>query len=255
VDCGLETSALVSCEQYESLIGELVDGTLDGAPRHDLEHHLAACPACTQLAEELLVVRRAARGLPPLDPPTEAWHHLSARLAIERANRTKAASVWRRYSLPLAAAAVLVIAVVAGLTWRRFSAPAATPTATVERQLDPATASSAELLGSVEAELQQTEKHLETAVSRLEVLARDRQALDPNVAAELQKNLLVIDQAISESRAAVRTDPLSTQAQDSLFDAFRSKIALLQDTIALINEVRKGNQAEAARIADALNKS
>ena len=52
----------------------------------------------------------------------------------------------------------------------------------------------------------------------------------------------------------MRAEPLNTQAQDSLFDAFRSKIALLQDTIALINEVRKGNQAEAARIADGMNK-
>ena len=48
---------------------------------------------------------------------------------------------------------------------------------------------------------------------------------------------------------------MSAQAQDSLFEAFRSKIVLLQDTISLINEVRKGNQAEAARIADGMNKS
>ena len=126
-------------------------------------------------------------------------------------------------------------------------------TATVP--VDRATATSAELLGSVEAEVQQAEKHLESAVAGLEVLARDRQALDPQVAADLQKNLLVIDQAIGESRAALRTQPMSTQAQDSLFEAFRSKIVLLQDTISLINEVRKGNQAEAARIADGMNKS
>ena len=55
--------------------------------------------------------------------------------------------------------------------------------------------------------------------------------------------------------AALRSNPLSAEAQDSLFEAFRAKIALLQDTVALINEVRKGNQAEAARIADGMNKS
>ena len=44
-------------------------------------------------------------------------------------------------------------------------------------------------------------------------------------------------------------------AQESLFEAFRSKIGLLQDTISLINEMRKGNQAEAARIAGSLHKS
>jgi hypothetical protein len=120
--------------------------------------------------------------------------------------------------------------------------------------VDRSTASSAELQGSVEAEVQQAEKHLESAVASLEVLARDRQALDPQDAAELQKNIQVVDQAIGESKAALKTQPMSTQAQDSLFEAFRTKIALLQDTVALINEVRKGNQAETARIADAMNK-
>jgi molybdenum cofactor biosynthesis enzyme len=86
------------------------------------------------------------------------------------------------------------------------------------------------------------------------VLARDRQALDPQDVAELQKNMLVVDQAIGESKAALKTQPMNTQAQDSLFEAFRTKIVLLQDTISLINEVRKGNQAEAARIAGAMNK-
>lgn len=241
------------CERYESLIGELVDGTLDGAPRHELEGHLATCAACARLAEELLIVRRAARALPPMELPASAWSRVSAAIDGERAAQRRPGR-WQRAMLPLAAAAVLVVALAATLTWRREAAPAgSTPAAS--QPIDHATATSAELLGSVEAEFQQAEKHLESAVAGLEVLARDRQALDPQVAADLQKSLLVVDQAIGESRAALRTQPMSTQAQDSLFEAFRSKIVLLQDTISLINEVRKGNQAEAARIADGMKKS
>ena len=78
----------MSCEQYESLIGDLVDGTLDGAPRHELEAHLATCAACTRLAEELLVVRRAARGLPPMELPPTAW----ARVSGGRRGRTGGAA-------------------------------------------------------------------------------------------------------------------------------------------------------------------
>lgn len=241
----------MSCDRFELLIGDLVDGTLDGAPRHALEAHLASCPACSRLADELLVVRRSARALPLMDPPQAAWARVSSAIDGERTAR-RGASPWRRLVLPLAAAAVLVAAVAAGVLWRRTPEPAA-PAATAA--VDPATASPAELLGSVEVELQQAEKHFESAVAGLEALARDRQALDPEVAADLQKSLLVVDRAIGESRAALRVEPLNTEAQDSLFDAFRSKIALLQDTIALINEVRKGNQAEAARIADGMDKS
>lgn len=243
----------MSCDRYESSIGDLVDGTLDGGPRHQLEAHLATCAACSRLAEELLVVRRAARGLPAMALPPSAWGRVSAAVEADRARR-HGRSAWTRVVLPLGAAAVLVAAIGATVMWRREAAPAGPATAATQ-PINPATASSAELLGSVEAEFQLAEKHLESAVSGLEVLARDRQALDPQVAADLQKSLLVIDQAIGESRAALRAQPLSTQAQDSLFEAFRSKIVLLQDTISLINEVRKGNQAEAARIADGMNKS
>ena len=71
-------------------------------------------------------------------------------------------------------------------------------------------------------------------------------------AATLQKNLAVIDQAISESRAAVRSQPSSEPAQQSLLENFKTKIGLLQDTVALINEMRKGNEAGAARIVAGL---
>jgi anti-sigma factor RsiW len=246
----------VSCEQFETLIGELVDGTLDGAPRHALEAHLTTCAACARLVEDLLVVRRAGRTLPVLAPPARLKPRVEEAVTRDHARRSSGA--WRRFVLPLTAAAVIVLAVAAGMMLRPGSpAPAATDPATAAgpTPVDPATATEAELIGSVEAELQQTERHLERAVAGLEVLARDRQTLDPQVADEVQKNMLVIDRAIGESRAALRTNPLSAEAQDSLFEAFRAKIALLQDTVALINEVRKGNQAEAARIADGMNKS
>jgi hypothetical protein len=246
----------VSCQQFEPLIGELVDGTLDGAPRHTLEAHLTTCPTCARLVEELLVVRRAARALAPLSPPHAAKARIVETLARER-DAAHAPKAWRRLMLPLAAAAVLAIAVTAAVMLVKPTPSPSAPstTASAPAPVDPATATPAELIGSVEAELQQTERHLERAVAGLEALARDRQALDPQVNDEVQKNMLVIDRAIGESRAAIRNDPLSAEAQDSLFEAFRAKIALLQDTVALINEVRKGNQAEVARIADGMNKS
>jgi len=38
-----------------------------------------------------------------------------------------------------------------------------------------------------------------------------------------------------------------------LFEALRSKVELLQDIVALINEMRKGNPEGAARIVSGLN--
>ena len=106
---------------------------------------------------------------------------------------------------------------------------------------------------SVEAELRAAEEHYENAIKGLEQIANANQgSLDPGTAATLQKNLSVIDQAISESRAAVQAQPNSEPAQQSLLENFRTKVAVLQDTVALINEMRKGNEAGAARIVSGL---
>ena len=116
-------------------------------------------------------------------------------------------------------------------------------------------AGSAELVASVQAELVAAEQHYDKAIQGLEQIARsDSSALDPQVAGVLQKNLQVIDQAIAESRTALQKEPQSQPARDSLFEALRRKVSLLQDTIALMNEMRKGNSAGAAQIIDA-NKS
>ncbi len=100
------------------------------------------------------------------------------------------------------------------------------------------------------------EQHYEKAITGLEQIAKSGEgALDPQVAATLRNNLGVIDQAISDSRVALAQQPGSQLAQESLFEAFRRKVALLQDTVALINEMRKGNQAGAARAIDNLGRS
>ena len=116
-----------------------------------------------------------------------------------------------------------------------------------------ATIAAGDAAQSVEAELREAEAHYENAIKGLEQIANAEQsALDPRTAATLQKNLAVIDQAISESRAAVRSQPSSEPAQQSLVENFKAKIGLLQDTVALINEMRKGNEAGAARIVSGL---
>ena len=70
----------------------------------------------------------------------------------------------------------------------------------------------------------------------------------------LQRSLAVVDQAIDESRVALKTQPGSEPAEQSLLDNFKTKIGLLQDTVALINDLRVGNEAGAARIVSGLER-
>jgi CHASE3 domain sensor protein len=97
---------------------------------------------------------------------------------------------------------------------------------------------------------------MQTGIAKLEEAAKaDEAVMDPQTAAMLKKNLEMIDQAIAESRAALKTEPQSTIARDSLFNALRRKVALLQDAVALMNEMRKGDAAGAAQVIEGINKS
>jgi hypothetical protein len=147
----------------------------------------------------------------------------------------------------------------------RRDAPPQAPVASAPAA-QPGNAAGDDTVQSVETEFRLAEQHYQNAIGKLEEAARlDGQSaaaqpqgddtIDPQTAAMLQKNLQVIDQAIAESRAALRSEPLSASARDSLFDALKQKVALLQDTIALMNEMRKGNSAGAAHVLDGSNKS
>ena len=107
---------------------------------------------------------------------------------------------------------------------------------------------------SILAEYQLAERDLSNTIEGLErIAADDPSALDMETADVLKANLTVLDGAIGESREALKKEPENDVAQESLFEALRNKVALLQDTIALINEMRKGNQEGAARIVSGLN--
>jgi anti-sigma factor RsiW len=239
------------CERYQDDIHGLLDGSLDPAARRDLEGHLRTCDDCAAMADDLRRVRALAGSLERLQPPPGAWN----RIARETVTPPRGRLLWmaraRRAAMPLATAACLVLAV--GLVYM-LKQPIPTATEST-RQAPTAGGPDRALAGSVEAELREAALHYENAIRGLEMLAKDQQGVDPQISATLQKNLQLIDQAIGESRAALAREPVSEPAQQSLFEAFRTKIAFLQDTIALVNEMRKGNQAEAARIAEGLKKS
>jgi anti-sigma factor RsiW len=229
--------------------------TIDAAGRAEVERHLASCAECRALVADLREIRRVAGSLDLREPPVRAWGRIERAIRLEgehsaeRASglqsllRSKATWTW------MAAAAVLVLAVVTGVRYT----PRSTTTGTPATQCNGANVQAGGDAAHVEAELRQAAAHYENAIKGLEQIANAEQGeLDPRTAATLQKNLSVIDQAISESRAALRAEPTSEPAQQSLIDSFKTKMALLQDTVALINEMRKGNEAGAARIVSGL---
>jgi anti-sigma factor RsiW len=243
----------MNCERCEQLVDDYVDGTLAADERAAVDTHLAGCPACRAMATDFRAIRSAAGSLERHAPPAQAWAKVAAAVEGERrhsyAGRMWSAGPIFRSGLAVAATLLLVVGATSWLVWSRMSPAAPAPrTATTAPAADP------ELAQTVEHELKLAEEHYQNAIAGLEKITRSESAaLDPQVAAVLQKNLEVIDQAIGESRAALQTQPTSDVAQESLFEALRNKVVLLQETVVLINEMRKGNQEGTARIVSGLN--
>jgi tetratricopeptide (TPR) repeat protein len=246
----------MGCAEFHPLLSEVADNALTGEARAGVEAHLAQCADCRQLLADLRRVREAGRALPRVAPPAQAWPNLRAALdrdlAGGRAAPTQSRLAWTGPSwwpawATLAAAALVVAAVGGGLFLATRPAPAPS------RQASAASAAPAQ---SAEAEIEAAQLHYAKAIAALEGAEKDgRSVLDPQTMAVLDKSNAVLDQAIQDGQAAIKSHPTSEFAQTSLLDALQRKVNLLRDTLALINEMRKGDEAGTARIVGSIGKS
>ena len=248
----------MKCEDLNEALVDLVDGRLDGAEQRSVERHLEGCENCRALVEDLRSIRAAAFMLDRREPKAETWSKVQAAIAAEPAPKGRlldmsaARRSFRGTNWPvwLGAAAALILATMIGLL-PLMSRPEPAHDDSAEATAADGTEATVE---SVTAEFEAAEKHYQKAIDDLQTLAsKDTGELDPQVASVLQKNLSVIDQAISESREALKAQPANASAQSGLFEGLRTKVALLQQTVELINEMRKGNQAEAGRRVQTLS--
>lgn len=267
------------CSRYRESAHELVDGTIGPIRRAELESHMDGCLDCRSLVRDLETIRAAAASLDPMEPPARVWLQVAGRLRQEGRVRalpgsSPAHARSARHGALLAIAAVLMMAVgasiamlVSRLATSNATSPDATSPATIATTAPGGNAAPGATVQDVETEFRLAEQHYQNAIAKLEQAAGldqaasagqasgDQAMLDPQTAAMLQKNLQVIDQAINESRSALRAEPQSAAARDSLFDALKRKVALLQDSIALMNEMRKGDASGAAQIIQGASKS
>ena len=232
----------MNCHECQPLLSAYVDHAIGGDERAAVAAHLGNCRECRALAEDLASIRAAASSLEPLLPPAHVWHQLSVAAAETRRRPFHLGWFgWR----PLTA--VAMTAVIAAGLWRvgallQPAVPA--PDAAQIADFTPVADTDSD-----------PEAHYTVAIASLEEVTRaDRDVLDQETAGAMNAGLMVIDDAIDESRAALKSEPQSESAQESLFAALRRKVALLQEMLALINEMRKGNQEGAARILSEINR-
>jgi hypothetical protein len=238
-----------TCHDVEPLLSDLIDGTLSPDDRRGVEAHLDTCAPCRGIRRDLERVRRAARALGPVRPPDHVWLEVAGHVhrpagAGARRQATPEARVAVRQWIGIAAM-LLLVTLGAYFVMRTPGAPIAPG----------GNAPAADSVQAVKDEMERAAEDYENAIRKLEALAKDGgSALNPELAATLQRNIETIDGVIAESRSAVNEAPGSAPARESLFEALKTKIGVLQATLNLMNEMRKGDQAAAAEAAAAFGR-
>jgi len=221
----------MNCDIYDDVLEDYVDGARasdrpGGERLAAFESHLAGCARCQAVVADFTSIRRTASALEEHLPPPRLWAKIASSIEEEQQRPwwqrpiSNAFSAW----VPISVTASLAF-LVAGATWVAWRhAPA--------DAVQQAAATPADSAGVP------AEQHYERAIAGLQRLAESQnEALDPETRAVLKQNLAVLDRAISESRAALADEPTSALAQESLLDALDTKVALLQDTVALASDI------------------
>jgi predicted anti-sigma-YlaC factor YlaD len=243
------------CSTVQRQLSDFADGLLESDAHAAVLTHVRECADCSGVLADLERLLATARRLGPITPPDHVWLSVAGQLRAQSsapaaptlAPRARGPVWWQWAALSAALLAITVALYVLGRQ----------RTASTDAVAD-ANAVAAPPTGSIQAvndELLLAMRHYERAVAELEAAARAGDGtLDPSVATTMRASLTSIDQAIAESRAALLTNPDSEPARDSLFEALRRKISVLQATVSLINDMRQGDPAGASRSADRLGR-
>jgi hypothetical protein len=205
--------------EWTDLLSSYLDGELDAITRRRLEAHLAGCPECAAVRDDLARIVAVAPGYQGTPPRADLWPAIATAIDRDRvvslpARRTPV-GVTLRY---LIAAGVTIAAVGSGVYWYRASnlgAPAVVATVpSRSAEAVPAALESAKYDAAV-AELEQ-------------ILATRRGALDSTTVRVLEESLALIDRAIAEARAAIQRDPANAYLNEQIAGNLRKKLNVLR---------------------------
>jgi anti-sigma-K factor RskA len=205
----------MTCNEVDDRLDDYVDGSLSEGEFQEVELHIASCAACRDEERHLRLILAQANALPrEAAPPRDLWAGIAERIEAER----RARPAWWG-PVGLAVAATLVVGIAAALLHR--SAPVGPSVMTTPVSLDSTS------IGAAEQEYEQATSALMAA------LQGRRDTLSPETLASVEKNLLVMDQALGEVRAALGRDPGNPELTRMLVSTHRKKVETLRRVVRL----------------------
>jgi hypothetical protein len=241
-------------EEWTDQLSDYLDDELGGAAREAVERHLRGCADCRAVLNDLKRVVAQAQTIPPRPPQADLWAGIAGQIegtGLGDGRRPRRVPVRFAFSMPqLAAAAVVLMAVSAGVAWQIAGrSPRTAPTAAVAatgaqpgdnaRDASSVAASGADAVtGASIVQVGYADTQYDAAVADLEkALKQGRGRLDTSTLAIVEHNLQIIDQAIAQAREALAADPANSYLSGHLVEARRRKLDLLRRATELTSEM------------------
>lgn len=208
----------------ETVLHDWLDDVLAPRDAERVERHLAECSACRDTAESMRQLVASIQALPrTVAPPASVREAIMARIDEAPAQfdvHPGDAGIQRWYDrsllslrIPLAAAAIVLVALTIALTSMLTGgdAPAPAQVALVDPEF-----------AAVEAQYRQATQELET------LLREVRAALPPGTSNLLDRDLSVLNAALLEAREALALDPGNPMLTSILLASYEKKLDLLR---------------------------
>ncbi len=221
-------------DKWTERLSEFLDGDLGSDDRTALERHLETCRECRDILADLETVKIRAGALQDTPPSAPLWRGIAERIGERVETEASDSGVPQRagrrlaVSVPQLAAASIALMLLSGGTVQIFHASRTTemqgPTV-VEQASEPMV---------VPAGFDAME--YDRAITELEqVLRARRDQLAPSTVRILERNLVVIDQAIEDAWEALSQDPSNEYVNSHLARTMKQKIRLLRRATNMVS--------------------
>ena len=226
----------MNCERCQELIGDLIDGTLSGADKSALESHLDECLDCVSVRNDLTAILgfcREHRGEYEAPPNERAlWLRIRNVIEAETASsnsvaannavtKKSAGGGWfsRSWELSLpqlaafTAAIVVFVSIATTVGVRRWQASTTGTTEPV-------------VAGTINQRFWKRQQVINYWNRRVEL---NRARWSSEMRATFDRNMSVIDQAVTESVNDLNRNPHDEVSEQMLNEALNDKLALLKE--------------------------
>ena len=217
----------MTCHEIEPRLDDYVDGALSGTDREAVETHLSACQACRGVVGELRSLLTTASALPREEQPArDLWPGVRSALESEGAGGGGKVVVgpWRRPAL-LAVAAVFLVVVSVSVTLVIQKRLGGAPAVTAQEVTTPEAGAPPAALASFRAA---EPEYIRASDELMALYDRSRDQLAPETVAAVEKNLDIINQAITDARAALEADPGNRRLGHVATAMYERKVDLLR---------------------------